>query len=159
MARHMNSFRAILVCGVLLALAACSSSSTLNSRTAATPGSEQDFIVNVGDRVFFPTDVTTLTDAARQTLTRQATWLKQYGQVTILVEGHADERGTREYNLGLSARRGATSKSFLVSQGIAASRIRTISYGKERPVALCDSESCWSQNRRSVTVVTGGAAS
>ncbi len=160
MARHAIHVRNLLLGGLLLALAACSSSNnTLNSRTAATPGSEQDFIVNVGDRVFFPTDITTLTDTARQTLSRQAAWLKQYPQVTILVEGHADERGTREYNLGLSARRSATTKAYLVSQGVDAARIRTISYGKERPVALCDAESCWSQNRRAVTVVTGGAAS
>jgi peptidoglycan-associated lipoprotein len=115
--------------------------------------------VNVGDRVFFPTDQTNLTDAGMDTLRRQAAWLKLYPQVKILVEGHADERGTREYNLALSARRGANSKTFLIAQGVDPSRIRTISYGKERPVALCDAESCWSQNRRAVTVVTEGAAS
>jgi peptidoglycan-associated lipoprotein len=155
------SLRAIVIGGLLMALAACSSSSnsSLDGRTAATPGSEQDFIVNVGDRVFFPTDQTNLTDAGMDTLRRQAAWLKLYPQVKILMEGHADERGTREYNLALSARRSANSKTFLISQGVDPSRIRTISYGKERPVALCDAESCWSQNRRAVTVVTEGAAS
>jgi peptidoglycan-associated lipoprotein len=161
MTRHAMSLRAIVIGGLLVALAACSSSSTtsLDGRTAATPGSEQDFIVNVGDRIFFPTDQTNLTDAGMDTLRRQAAWLKLYPQVKILMEGHADERGTREYNLALSARRSANSKTFLISQGVDPSRIRTISYGKERPVALCDAESCWSQNRRAVTVVTEGAAS
>lgn len=161
MTRHASSLRAMVIGGLLLALAACSSSSNSldPGRTAATPGSEQDFIVNVGDRVFFPTDVTDLTSAGQDTLRRQAAWLKLYPQVKILVEGHADERGTREYNLALSARRAANTKTFLISQGVDPSRIRTISYGKERPVALCDAESCWSQNRRAVTVVTEGAAS
>lgn len=160
MTRHAKGLRAIVIGSLLVALAACSSSSnSLDGRTAATPGSEQDFIVNVGDRVFFPTDQTNLTDAGMDTLRRQAAWLKLYPQVKILMEGHADERGTREYNLALSARRSANSKTFLISQGVDPSRIRTISYGKERPVALCDAESCWSQNRRAVTVVTEGAAS
>jgi peptidoglycan-associated lipoprotein len=161
MTRHAKSLRAIVIGGLLMALAACSSSSnsSLDGRTAATPGSEQDFIVNVGDRIFFPTDQTNLTEAGMDTLRRQAAWLKLYPQVKILMEGHADERGTREYNLALSARRSANSKTFLISQGVDPSRIRTISYGKERPVALCDAESCWSQNRRAVTVVTEGAAS
>ncbi len=159
MMRHGNSLRALVVCGLMLVVAACSSSSKLDGRTAATPGSEQDFIVNVGDRVFFPTDITSLTQTGKETLRRQAAWLKLYPQVKILVEGHADERGTREYNLALSARRAENTKNFLVSQGVQPARVRTISYGKERPVALCDAESCWSQNRRAVTVVTEGAAS
>ena len=159
MTRHANSLRALVVCGLMLAVAACSSSSKLDGRTVAAPGSEQDFIVNVGDRVFFPTDITSLTQTGKQTLRRQAEWLKLYPQVKILVEGHADERGTREYNLALSARRAENTKNFLISQGVQPARIRTISYGKERPVALCDAESCWSQNRRAVTVVTEGAAS
>ena len=104
----------------MLFAAACSTSSKLNdkSASAAAAGSEQDFIVNVGDRVFFPTDVTSLTDSGKETLRRQAAWLKLYPQVKILVEGHADERGTREYNLALSARRGSNTKNYLVSQGI-----------------------------------------
>ena len=161
MTHYANIFRAFVVCGLMLFAAACSTSSKLNdkSASAAAAGSEQDFIVNVGDRVFFPTDVTSLTDSGKETLRRQAAWLKLYPQVKILVEGHADERGTREYNLALSARRGSNTKNYLVSQGIDPTRVRTISYGKERPVALCDAESCWSQNRRAVTVVTEGAAS
>ena len=112
----------------------------------------------MGDRVFFPTDQSSLTDAAKETLRRQAAWLKLYPHVTVRVEGHADERGTREYNLALSARRAAATQAYLVSQGVDPSRIDTISFGKERPVALCDAESCWSQNRRAVTVITAGAA-
>jgi peptidoglycan-associated lipoprotein len=120
---------------------------------AATPGSAQDFIVNVGDRVFFDTDMTTLTAQSRQTLDRQAQWLNQYPRYSITIEGHADERGTREYNIGLGARRAQTVQEYLISRGVGSNRLRTISYGKERPVAVCDDISCWSQNRRAVTVV------
>jgi len=109
--------------------------------------------------VFFPTDQTTLTEQGKGTLRRQAAWLKLYGNVKVQVQGHADERGTREYNLALSARRASATKAYLVSLGVAPGRVSTISYGKERPVALCDAESCWSQNRRAVTAVVSGAAS
>ena len=119
---------------------------------AATPGSPQDFVVNVGDRVFFDTDSTYLTAQSRQTLDRQAQWLNQYPRYTITLEGHADERGTREYNIGLGARRAQAVQDYLVSRGVGGNRMRTISYGKERPVAVCDDISCWSQNRRVVTV-------
>ena len=128
-----------------------------NSATSVAPGSERDFIVNVGDRVYFLVDQTTLTPEGMETLRRQAQWLNQYPNVRIQVEGHADERGTREYNIALSARRATATREFLISQGVNASRIATLAYGKERPVALCDAESCWAQNRRSVTVITGGA--
>ncbi len=120
---------------------------------AATPGSSQDFVVNVGDRVFFETDSTDLTAQSRATLDRQAQWLNQYSRYTFTVEGHADERGTREYNIALGARRATAVHDYLVSRGVAANRMRTISYGKERPVAVCDDISCWSQNRRAVTVI------
>ena len=123
----------------------------------AAPGSEQDFTTNVGDRVFFAQDQSTLSPEAQETLRKQASWLKQYGSVTVQVEGHADERGTREYNIALSARRATATREFLIAQGIDAKRISSIAYGKERPVALCDAEQCWSQNRRAVTVITGGA--
>ncbi len=125
---------------------------------AATPGSQQDFVVNVGDRIFFESDSTELTSTAQATLDKQARWLQQYGQYSITVEGHADERGTREYNFALGARRAEAAKSYLAARGIPASRLRTISYGKERPVAVCNDISCWSQNRRAVTVL-GGANS
>ena len=124
---------------------------------SSAPGSKGDFATNVGDRVYFLNDQTTLSQEAQDTLTKQAGWLKQYAQVTVQVEGHADERGTREYNISLSARRATAVRGFLIARGIAGNRISSIAYGKERPVALCDAEQCWSQNRRAVTVITGGA--
>ncbi len=148
-----------------LALAGCASKKTPNSAadlglggSAATPGSAQDFTVNVGDRIFFDLDSSSIRADAQQTLARQAQWLNRYRQYAIVVEGHADERGTREYNLALGARRAAATRDYLASQGVAANRIKTISYGKERPVAVCDDISCWSQNRRAVTTL-GGAGS
>ena len=124
---------------------------------AGAPGSAQEFSVSVGDRVFFETDSSDLTPRAVATLDRQAQWLTQYPRYTILLEGHADERGTREYNFSLGARRAQTVRDYLASRGISASRVRTVSYGKERPVAVCNDISCWSQNRRAVTVLEGGA--
>lgn len=123
---------------------------------AATPGSQQDFVVNVGDRVFFDSDSSQLSSTAQATLDKQARWLKQYPRYAFTIEGHADERGTREYNFALGARRAEVTKDYLVARGIPASRIKTISYGKERPVAVCNDISCWSQNRRAVTVLRGG---
>ncbi|MAS06370.1 MAG: peptidoglycan-associated lipoprotein [Ahrensia sp.] len=123
----------------------------------AVAGSSQDFTVNVGDRIFFDTDSSAIRADAQQTLARQAQWLNQYPQYSITIEGHADERGTREYNIALGARRAAATRDFLASRGVNASRIRTISYGKERPVATCDDISCWSQNRRAVTALGGGS--
>ena len=120
---------------------------------AATPGSQQDFVVNVGDRVFFDTDSSELSDQARATLDKQAQWLNNYNSYSFTIEGHADERGTREYNIALGARRAETVREYLISRGVSAQRMRTISYGKERPVALCNDISCWSQNRRAVTVL------
>lgn len=122
----------------------------------AVPGSVQDFAQNVGDRVFFDTDQTELSGVAQATLDKQARWLSQYPRYTFTVEGNADERGTREYNFALGARRSQSTKEYLVAKGVSASRIRTISYGKERPVAVCNDISCWSQNRRAVTVLSGG---
>lgn len=125
---------------------------------AGTPGSAQDFVVNVGDRVFFEVDSTSLTPQAAATLDRQAAWLARYPRYTFIVEGHADERGTREYNYSLGARRGQSVRDYLASRGVASSRMRTISYGKERPVAVCNDISCWSQNRRSVIVLDGASS-
>jgi peptidoglycan-associated lipoprotein len=126
---------------------------------AATPGSPQDFVVNVGDRVFFETDSSELTPASRATLDKQAQWLQTYSHYPFTIEGHADERGTREYNLALGARRAQAVRDYLASRGIPASRMRTISYGKERPVAVCNNISCWSQNRRAVTVLSNAGSS
>ena len=123
----------------------------------ATPGSAQDFALNVGDRVFFESDQTDLTSAAITTLDKQAQWLARYPRYTFLIEGLADERGTREYNFSLGSRRAQVVRDYLASRGIPAGRMRTVSYGKERPVAVCNDISCWSQNRRAVTVLDGGA--
>jgi peptidoglycan-associated lipoprotein len=120
---------------------------------AATPGSQQEFLVTVGDRVFFETDSSSLTAEAMATLDKQAQWLNRYQNYRIMIEGHADERGTREYNIALGARRASVVVNYLVSRGVAANRIQSQSFGKERPVAICNDISCWSQNRRAVTVV------
>jgi peptidoglycan-associated lipoprotein len=124
---------------------------------AATPGSPQDFVINVGDRVFFVNDQTDLAPKAIAALEKQAQWLRDYPRYTFTIEGHADERGTREYNIALGARRAQNVRNFLISRGIDASRMWTISYGKERPVAVCNDESCWSQNRRAVTVLNASS--
>jgi peptidoglycan-associated lipoprotein len=124
---------------------------------AAVPGSPQDFVVNVGDRVFFESDQTELTAQARGTLDRQAQWLANYNRYSFTIEGHADERGTREYNFGLGAKRADAVRTYLASRGIDPARMRTISYGKERPVAVCNDISCWSQNRRAVTVLNASS--
>lgn len=149
--------RIIAIIGVALVVAGCASKSKTTGATAglgaAVAGSSQDFVVNVGDRVFFETDSTELTVVSRTTLDRQAQWLNQNPRYAITIEGHADERGTREYNIALGARRADTVRAYLVSRGITSNRFRTISYGKERPVAVCNDISCWSQNRRSVTLV------
>jgi peptidoglycan-associated lipoprotein len=123
---------------------------------STAPGTAGDFAQNVGDRVFFDTDQTDLSSTAQATLDKQARWLAQYPHYTFTIEGNADERGTREYNFALGAQRSEAVKQYLVARGVAASRIRTISYGKERPVAVCNDISCWSQNRRAVTVLKGG---
>ncbi|WP_367717561.1 peptidoglycan-associated lipoprotein Pal [Nitratireductor sp. GISD-1A_MAKvit] len=149
-----------------LALAGCANKQVpnnaadigLGSGAGGAPGSQQEFTVSVGDRIFFDLDSSVIRADAQQVLTRQAQWLNKYTNYSITVEGHADERGTREYNLALGARRAASARDFLVSRGVAANRIRTISYGKERPVATCDDISCWSQNRRAVTVLNGGSS-
>ncbi|WP_137154715.1 peptidoglycan-associated lipoprotein Pal [Rhizobium sp. FKL33] len=157
-----NPFAIALVAG--LALAGCSKKNKLDSASdlglnganSATPGSPQDFTVNVGDRIFFDTDSSSIRPDAAQTLDRQAQWLNQYPNYRITVEGHADERGTREYNLALGARRAEATRDYLASRGVDGGRLRTISYGKEKPVAVCDDISCWSQNRRAVTALNGG---
>ncbi len=161
---RMAGLKAIAILSCFLALAACSKKNTpdLDAGTGpgtseVRPGSEQDFTVNVGDRVYFSEDKSTLAPEAQETLRRQAQWLTQYSGVTVQVEGHADERGTREYNIALSARRATAAREFLIAQGVDGNRISSIAYGKERPAALCDAEQCWSQNRRAVTVITGGA--
>ena len=129
-----------------LAIAGCAKQNDQSAlASAAVPGSQQDFVVNVGDRVFFDTDSSELSDQARATLDKQAQWLNNYNRYAFTIEGHADERGTREYNIALGARRAETVREYLVSRGVSGQRMRTISYGKERPVAVCNDISCWSQ--------------
>jgi peptidoglycan-associated lipoprotein len=150
---------ALVAVAIMLAVAGCKPKNNLPDNAAglglngATPGSQQDFTVNVGDRVFFETDSSSLTATAQATLDKQAAWLARYTNYPITIEGHADERGTREYNIALGARRAAATREYLVARGVPAKRIRTISYGKERPVAVCNDISCWSQNRRAVTLL------
>ena len=156
-----RGFRFAALFGFALALAACANNPNQNAGVGGAggpPGSPQEFVVAVGDRVFFESDQTDLTPQARATLDRQAQWLQQYNRYTFTIEGHADERGTREYNIALGAKRAQSVRDYLTSRGIDPARMRTISYGKERPVAVCNDISCWSQNRRAVTVLNGGGA-
>ncbi len=149
------------VLAVALSMGACANKNGMGAdgsmAGAAVPGSQQDFVVNVGDRVFFESDQTELSQQAIATLDKQAQWLQQYNRYSFTIEGHADERGTREYNIALGAKRAQSVKSFLASRGIDPGRMRTISYGKERPVAVCNDISCWSQNRRAVTVLNASS--
>jgi peptidoglycan-associated lipoprotein len=157
----------IIFSGLLLLLAACSSAPEtppaaaggpgvggpgIGSRNIA-PGSQQDLEASAGDRVFFAFDRSDITPEAQEILTRQADWLRRYPNVTVTIEGHCDERGTREYNLALGERRAQAVKNVLVALGIPASRISTISYGKERPAVVGSSEEAYAQNRRAVTTV------
>ena len=158
--------------GALALLAACSSDDAANSGAAtgaggsggvgglggagmgaARPGSQEDLVANVGDRVFFDTDSSQVRGDGRTTLERQAAWLARYPQVTVYMEGHADERGTREYNLALGQRRANSARDLLVAGGVSGQRIQTISYGKDRPAALGPDDASWAQNRRAVTTV------
>jgi peptidoglycan-associated lipoprotein len=149
--------RAAVLVVLVVAVAACSRNPATGVGNLGpgqgAPGSQQEFLVTVGDRVFFETDSSALTPTAQATLDKQAAWLNRYGNYRILVEGHADERGTREYNIALGARRGSVVVNYLISKGVNGGRIQTKSFGKERPVAICNDISCWSQNRRAVTVV------
>ena len=155
------NLKIVSLCAAMALLAACetapkdagNASGTGTNTTAVRPGSQEDLTVNVGDRVFFGFDRYDLSPEARGTLDRPAAWLKQYPNVTVTIEGHADERGTREYNLALGERRANSAKNYLVAQGTNPSRVKVISYGKERPAVLGSNEASWAQNRRGVTVV------
>jgi peptidoglycan-associated lipoprotein len=124
-----------------------------DKKPSIVAGSKEDFVANVGDRVFFDFDKSSLRPEGKATLAKQAAWLKQYGNFTLTIEGHADERGTREYNIALGAKRANAVKEFLKANGVADTRVKVVSYGKERPVALGSNEAAWSQNRRGVTVL------
>jgi peptidoglycan-associated lipoprotein len=125
--------------------------------TGPIPGSMQDFIVNVGDRVYFDYDQFTVRADAEPVLSAQASWLNRYPSVSVRIEGNADERGTREYNLALGARRASSIKDFLVSHGVSASRIETVSFGKEKPIDPGTTEQAFAKNRNGHTAITGGA--
>ena len=163
-----------LIFVALLGLSACASpgrfgdSNTvdLNNNSGANaagssfaPDSPGYFSETIGDRVLFAVDESTLNDSARQILAAQVNWLKDNTDYDIIVEGHADEQGTREYNLALSAKRASAVQQYMIAQGIAPGRIRTVPYGKERPIAICSEESCYAQNRRAVTVLSSGTTS
>ena len=161
--RILQGLKLAAVLAVALSMGACANKNglgadgSMGAAGAAVPGSQQDFVVNVGDRVFFESDQTELSPQAIATLDKQAQWLQQYSRYSFTIEGHADERGTREYNIALGAKRAQSVRSFLASRGIDSRRMRTISYGKERPVAVCNDISCWSQNRRAVTVLNASS--
>ena len=166
------ALRFVSVLAALLLLAACETSTdatggaggsggasgSASGISAPRPGTAEDFVVNVGDRVFFDFDKYNLKPDARNILQRQATWLNKFPSVTITVEGHCDERGTREYNLALGERRANSAKNYLVALGVNPNRIKTLSYGKERPAVTGSNDAAWSQNRRAVTVVSGAAS-
>ncbi|MFL2543800.1 MAG: peptidoglycan-associated lipoprotein Pal [Alphaproteobacteria bacterium] len=131
-----------------------SSGETESSASASIePGSQEDLIVNVGDRVFFNYDSAELDTDAQELLQDQVAWLKQYSNVSVIIEGHCDERGTREYNLALGEKRAQSVKNYLINLGISSDRVSTISYGKERPAVVGSNDGAWAQNRRSVTIV------
>jgi peptidoglycan-associated lipoprotein len=141
----------------LTLLAACASNEQTAATTGAgggpTPGTQEDLVANVGDRVFFDFDRSNIRPDQRPVLERQAAWFQRFPQVQAMVEGHTDERGTREYNLALGQRRANAARDTLVALGVSGARLSTISYGKDRPAALGSDESAWAQNRRAVTVV------
>jgi len=168
--------RTIVIASLALLLAACSSApdssggstgqgtganaglnttggTAAGGAVAARPGSAEDLQQNVGDRVLFETDQSEVNAEGRKILERQADWLKRYPNVTVTIEGHCDERGTREYNLALGERRASMARQLLLAMGIAANRVTAVTYGKERPTAVGSSEAAWAQNRRAVTVV------
>jgi peptidoglycan-associated lipoprotein len=157
--RILHGLKLAAVVALALSMGACANKNAAVDAmaNAATPGSQQDFVVNVGDRVFFESDQTDLSPQAVATLDKQIQWLQTYPRYAFTIEGHADERGTREYNIALGARRAQSVKAYMQAHGIDANRIRTISYGKERPVAVCNDISCWSQNRRAVTVLNASS--
>ena len=155
----------VVVCFSLFVLSGCSGKNGLgglggNASTAdfgdITQSSIEYFTENVGDTILFEVNKSTLAPDTIENLKAQARWLEQTNSIPITIEGHADEQGTREYNLALGARRATSVRNYLVSQGISEARLSIVTYGKERPTEICSMEKCWSKNRRSVTVVSGG---
>ena len=167
----MISYKVTMAAAVMLALGACTSADRFGDGSGTggfgadgglagsvnDPTSPAYFNETIGDRVLFAVDQSTLSPEAMAVLDGQANWLAANGEYSALIEGHADEQGTSEYNLALGARRASAVQNYLISRGVAPGRLQTISYGKERPLQICSDESCYSQNRRSVTVITAGA--
>lgn len=157
----MHTIKAIAAIAALTLIAACSSNNNNSgsgteppsASTSVAPGSIGDFRQNVGDRVYFETDQSSIREDGRATLAKQAEWLKKYTNYPITIEGKCDERGTREYNLALGERRANAARQYLVAQGIPASRIKTISYGKERPEVVGSDEGSWARNRVAITAL------
>ncbi|MBK1636954.1 peptidoglycan-associated lipoprotein Pal [Rhodovulum adriaticum] len=165
----MRSISSSIVIAAALALSACSNPSGMGwgsggaggigGAASSDPTSAAYFQETVGDRVLFAVDESTLSDTARATLEAQARWLMSNPEYEAVIEGHADEQGTREYNLALGARRASAVQEFLVARGVSPARLKTVSYGKERPIEICSVEACYAKNRRAVTVVTAGLGS
>lgn len=155
----MSMIKAFVAVAALMLAAACSSNNagqqqaSATSTTSVAPGTVGDFRQNVGDRVYFDTDMSTMREDGRATLDRQAEWLSKYTSYPVTIEGNCDERGTREYNLALGERRAASVRQYLIAKGVPASRIKTISYGKERPEVVGSDEAAWARNRRAVTAL------
>ena len=161
-----------LVIPAVLALSACTNPSRFDNGaggagtfSSVTPGSAQDpqsplyFQETIGDRVLFDVDQSSLNDEARRVLDGQASWLTTNADYAVVIEGHADEQGTREYNLALGARRANAVKEYLLAKGMPSSRLKTVSYGKERPLEICSQEACYAKNRRAVTILSSGLSS
>jgi peptidoglycan-associated lipoprotein len=175
----MTSMKIVMATVALVGLSACDSNSSLGglggdrngsssngsgtgtgiSQSSLDPASIAYFNQEIGDTVLFLVDQSTLTPTATALLDRQAAWLLSNPQNSVTIEGHADEQGTREYNLALGARRAASVQNYLISRGLTDARVRTVTFGKERPLAVCSDEACWAKNRRSVTLVAGGLGS
>ena len=163
----MKTVWPVLICAALV-VTGCDELQRLFDRSSPPPVAANDatnpdspayFQTEIGDTILFPVDQSILTDEAKVVLAGQAAWLVQRPQVNVLIEGHADEQGTREYNIALGARRAASVQAYLVEMGLTDARVRTVTYGKERPLEICSTEDCWSRNRRAVTVVETGATS
>ena len=168
----MRDITKIVALGLMLALGACSNADRFGTGAggpgagmgagigdASNPSSPAYFQSQVGDRVLFAVDQSTLNPEARSTLDAQANWLNNNPEYSAVIEGHADEQGTREYNLALGARRASSAQEYLVSRGVSPARLRTVTYGKERPLEICSDEACYRQNRRAVTVLQAGPVS
>lgn len=158
-----STFKILAALGAIAALAACETAPNANGSAGGTGGTGEgayssssvgELAPGVTDRVFFEYDSSALDAQGQDVLTRQAGWLQSNGNVNVTIEGHCDERGTREYNIALGERRAYAAKKYLVSQGVSPNRISTVSYGKERPAVIGSDEGAWAQNRRAVTVVT-----